>query len=64
MNVEKKVRGVIYDREKVIVTDLNVRIRVNEREKTLSLSDESQLTGVMLTISLESIEKELKKVLE
>lgn len=64
MNVEKKVRGVIYDREKMIVTYLNVRIRVNKIEKTLSLVDESKLTGVEMSIPLEAIEKELREVLK
>lgn len=48
----------------MIVTYLNVRIRVNKIEKTLSLVDESKLTGVEMSIPLEAIEKELREVLK
>lgn len=64
MNIIKKADGCRYDGKKIIDTNITVRITSDEMGKTLSLADENPFFGVMLAIPLESIEKELKKVLE
>lgn len=64
MNVKKKVHGARSDGKSVSITNITVRITADELGKTLSLSDDNTLTGVMLSIPLETIEKELKKVLK
>lgn len=64
MNVKKKVHGAMSDGKHVFGINVTVRITADERGKTLSLSAENPFTGVMLSIPMELIEKELKKVLE
>lgn len=64
MNVKKKVQGGRSDGKSVLITNITVRITADALGKTLSLTDENPSNGVMLSIPLETIEKELKKVME
>lgn len=63
MNVKKKVHDAMSGGKHVFGINVTVRITADERGKTLSLSTENLFTGFMLSIPMESIEKELKKVL-
>lgn len=63
MNIKKKVQGGRSYGNSVLFTDVTVKITSGKNGKTLSLSDENPYMGVMLSIPLETIEKELKKVL-
>lgn len=64
MNVNKKVHGMKFDGKILSQTDITIRITADKYGKTLTLSTENPLNGVMLSIPLEAIEKELKKVLK